>query len=85
MKGDVAVPGLMTDKVALKALTIRGVVGKQSSSYRLAISMLESRRFPFEKLASRAYPLEQAEQAIDVLAGRVPGEQAICVSLAPKC
>ncbi len=83
MKGDVEVPGFFSDRIALKALSIRGALGKPSSAYRLAISILESGRFPFEKLQPRTYALEDATTAIDALAGRIPGENPICVSLAP--
>lgn len=83
MKGDTPVPGLLSDTIAMKSLTIRGVRGKRSTSFPLAIQMLESRRFPFELLEPKTYSIAEAELAIDDLAGRMPSGQSICVSLSP--
>ena len=83
MKGDVAVKNLFTDRIALKAITVKGVLSKPSSAYSMAISILESMKFPFEKLQARTYALQDAVEAIDALAGRVPGENPISVSLNP--
>ena len=74
MKGDVAVKNLFTDRIALKAITVKGVLSKPSSAYTMAISILESMKFPFEKLQAWTYVLQDAVEAIDALAGRVPGE-----------
>jgi threonine dehydrogenase-like Zn-dependent dehydrogenase len=83
MKGDRAVPGLRSDQLVLKALTVKGVRGKRSSSYGLAISILESQRFPLDRLAPRAYPLSDALQAIEDQAGNGAGPAGLCVSIAP--
>lgn len=84
MKGDSPVPGLMSDKIALKSLTIHGVRGKRSTSFPLAIQMLESMRFPFELLRPKSYPITEAQRAIDDLAGRSDDAQNIVVSLSPE-
>lgn len=82
MKGENPVPGFLSDRVAMKSLTIRGVRGKRSTSFPLAIQMLESKAAPFELLRPRSYKLSEAEDAINDLAGR-GDEQSIVVSLAP--
>ncbi len=83
MKGDVAVPDLFTDQIALRAITLKGVRGKTSRAYELAVGILESGRFPMEKLQPRSYPLARARDAVDALAGADPTDRPICVSIAP--
>ena len=83
MKGDRTVPGLRSDQLVLKALTVKGVRGKRSSSYGVAISILESKRFPLERLAPRSYPLSAALQAIEDQAGNGGQPAGLCVSIAP--
>jgi threonine dehydrogenase-like Zn-dependent dehydrogenase len=83
VKGDNAVPGLLSDKIVLKSLTIKGVRGKRSASYTLAINILESKRFPLERLEARTYPLKDAQVAIADLAGSGSAPGGLCVSIAP--
>jgi threonine dehydrogenase-like Zn-dependent dehydrogenase len=82
MKGDVAVPGLHTDRIVLKAITLRGVLGKPSSCYTRAIRLLEAHADVLRRVHPRSYPLANAVDAIEDLAGR-RGDHPICVSLAP--
>jgi threonine dehydrogenase-like Zn-dependent dehydrogenase len=83
MKGDKVVPRLHSDQIILKALTIKGVRGKRSSSYPLAIGILASGRFPLDLLAPRSYPLLNALQAIQDQAGQRVGPASLCISIAP--
>lgn len=83
MKGENAVPDFRSDRVIMKSLTIKGVRGKKDSSYPLAISILESNKFPLDRLAARTYPLEDALQAIQDQAGLGNGPGSLCVSIAP--
>ena len=75
---------LVTDTIVMKSITIKGTLGKGSSSYRQAIQILESGRYPLELLA-QSVPLERAKDAIEALAGKRPdlGAAPICVSLEP--
>src|SRR5260370_38407315 len=83
VKGDNAVPGLQSDKIVLKSLTIKGVRGKRSASYTLAINLLESKRFPLERLGARTYPLKDALLAIGDLAASRPPPAGLGVSRGP--
>ena len=67
----------------MKALHVIGVRGVGAESYRTAIELLGSGRFPVERLRTHTFPLDQAEHAVRVLAGEVPGEQPINVVIAP--
>jgi threonine dehydrogenase-like Zn-dependent dehydrogenase len=84
LKGKVPVPGLFTDRIVLKGLTIRGAHGKASSSYARAIRILEAGTFSLHELRSRTYPMSAVRDAIDALAGRKQGEHVICVNLDPS-
>jgi len=44
---------------------------------------LAENRNDLGRLHTHAFPLDRAAHAIRVLAGEIPGEQAICVSLRP--
>ena len=84
IKGDREIRSLMTDRIVMKALTVQGVTSKGSDSYRKAIALIESQRFPLEKMHSHTFPLADAALAIRTLSGEAPGAaDAICISLAP--
>lgn len=51
--------------------------------FERAVRLLESRKYPFEKLHTHSFPVEQAELAIRTLAGRVEGAGAIHVAIVP--
>jgi threonine dehydrogenase-like Zn-dependent dehydrogenase len=73
----------VSDSIIQKGATVVGAYSVDARAYVDAIKIIESRRFPFEKLHTHTFGLEDAAHAIDVLAGDVPGEQAIHVSIDP--
>jgi threonine dehydrogenase-like Zn-dependent dehydrogenase len=83
VKGGKAVPDFISDLAVTKEITIRGVIGVTSSGYRSAIRLLESRSVPVEKMHTHEFPLREAELAIRMLAGEVPGERSIHSCLLP--
>jgi len=48
-----------------------------------AIDLIESGRYPFDKMHTLSFPLEQAEDAIHALAGHVPGVNPIHLAIVP--
>ncbi len=82
-KGAKPVPDFYSDRVVLKELTIMGALGVDSASYRRAVGLIESRRYPLERIHTHTLPLEEAEYALKLLSGQVPGEQAIHIALVP--
>lgn len=82
-KGDRPVRGLVTDKITLKAIRLQGVTSKLADAYRQAVRLIASGRYPLGKLHTHTFALSQAAEAIKTLAGRVPGEEAVCVTLSP--
>lgn len=74
------VPQFSTDDVLFRSITLRGVLGVHGRSFRRAISVLESRRFPLERMHTHAFGLDQADEALRTLA---EGDGSIHVSIRP--
>ncbi len=82
LKGNREIP-LRTDLIINRALTIRGAFGVDAAGMADAIALIESRRFPLEKMHTHTFGLDDAELAIQTLGGDVPGQSAIHVSVHP--
>jgi len=82
LKGGKEVP-LVTDLIINRALTVVGAFGVDARGYTEAIRIIESRRFPLERMHTHTYGLDQTAHAIEVLGGEVPGEAAVHVSIHP--
>ena len=78
-----AIPRMENDRIFSKELTIKGVKNADFRSFEVAVRLLESRKYPFEKMHTHSFGLENLELAIRTLAGRVPGENAVSVSIDP--
>ena len=83
VKGFMPVPDFVSDLVVVKELTIMGAFGVTNRAYEAAIRLIESGRVPLERMHTHEFPLEDAERAIRMLAGEVPGEQSIHSCLVP--
>jgi threonine dehydrogenase-like Zn-dependent dehydrogenase len=82
LKGNREIP-LRTDVIINRALTVRGAFGVDARGMEDAIALIESRRFPLEKMHTHTFGLEDAALAIETLGGEVPGAAAIHVSVHP--
>ena len=83
LKGHREIP-LQTDLIINRALTVRGAFGVDSRGMEDAIALLQSRRFPLEKMHTHTFGLADTALAIQTLGGDVPGEKAIHVSVHPN-
>jgi threonine dehydrogenase-like Zn-dependent dehydrogenase len=59
---------LVTDRLINKGVTVRGAFGVNADAYIEAIRIIESGRFPLEKMASGTFELADTEAAIRALA-----------------
>jgi len=75
---------LLTDTIVNKAITVIGAFGVDSRAYSEAIRIIESGRFPLEKLHTHTFELADVAHAIETLAGEVPGEDAVHVAICPN-
>jgi threonine dehydrogenase-like Zn-dependent dehydrogenase len=83
VKGFKSIPDFVSDKIVLKEITIRGAIGVTSSGYRSAIRLIESRKYPIERMHTHDFALRDAELAIRTLAREVDGEGSIHSCLVP--
>ncbi len=83
VKGFVPVPDFVSDLVVVKELSIQGAFGVTSRGYEAAIQVIESGRVPLERMHTNDVALEEAEHAIRVLAGEVPGASTIHTCVIP--
>jgi threonine dehydrogenase-like Zn-dependent dehydrogenase len=78
-----AIPNLKNDRLFAKELTIRGVKNADYDSFAIAVKLIESGKYPFAKMHTHSFALNDLELAIKTLAGRIAGEHAVSVSLDP--
>jgi threonine dehydrogenase-like Zn-dependent dehydrogenase len=83
LKGNRELP-VRTDLIINRALTVRGAFGVDFRGMEDAIALIESRKFPLEKMHTHTFGLEDTALAIQTLGGEVPGESAIHVSVHPS-
>jgi threonine dehydrogenase-like Zn-dependent dehydrogenase len=83
IKGFKAVPNFVSDLVVVKEATIYGAFGVTAPAYDAAIRLIESGRVPLERMHTHDFALADAERAIQMLAGEIPGESSIHSCLVP--
>jgi threonine dehydrogenase-like Zn-dependent dehydrogenase len=83
VKGFKPVPDFVSDKIVMKEIAIRGAIGVTSSGYTRAIRLIESGRYPLEKMHTHDFGLREAELAIRTLAREIPGQESIHSCLLP--
>jgi threonine dehydrogenase-like Zn-dependent dehydrogenase len=74
---------LAVDDIIYKELTVRGVLSMSVDDTFRAIELIESGRYPFDRMHTRSLPLAQAEQAIHMLAGHVAGVNPVHLAIEP--
>jgi len=77
------VPDFYSDKIVIKELTVMGALGVDHANYERAVRLIESRKYPLEKMHTHTLPLADAEHALRLLSGQIPGEEAIHITLVP--
>jgi threonine dehydrogenase-like Zn-dependent dehydrogenase len=82
-KGAKPVPDFLSDVVVGKELTIIGALGVDWPAYEAAVRLIESGRYPLEQMHTHTLRLDEAERGLRLLAGDVPGEEAIHIALVP--
>ncbi|HEY5638613.1 MAG TPA: zinc-binding dehydrogenase, partial [Dehalococcoidia bacterium] len=82
-KGLKPVGDFFSDRIVIKELTLLGALGVDYDGYDRAVRLIESGKYPLEKMHTHTVPLDDAERAIDMLAGKVLGEEAIHIALVP--
>ncbi len=84
VKGFKPVPDFVSDKIVMKEIRIKGSIGVTSTGYESAIRLIESRKYPIERMTTHRFELRDAELAIRTLAREIPGEESIHSCLLPE-
>jgi len=74
---------LLLDKVVRNEIRLQGVYSHNLTSVAPAIQIVESRKYPLERMVTHKFPLGEAEKAVKTVAGEVEGEDPIKVVLLP--
>ena len=72
VKGFKEVPGFISDKVVMKEVTIKGAIGVTSTGYANAIRLLESRKYPVERMHTHDFDLRRPTRRSAPSPGRSP-------------
>jgi 2-desacetyl-2-hydroxyethyl bacteriochlorophyllide A dehydrogenase len=78
-KGPKPVEDFYSDRIVLKELTVYGALGVDTPNYARAVALIESGKYPLDKMHTHSLPLEDAEKALQLLAS---GE-AVHIALMP--
>jgi threonine dehydrogenase-like Zn-dependent dehydrogenase len=84
VKGFKPVPDFVSDLIVVKEATVIGAFGVTAPAYDAAIRLIESGRVPLARMHTHDFGLADAEHAIQMLAGEVPGESSIHSCLIPS-
>jgi threonine dehydrogenase-like Zn-dependent dehydrogenase len=84
IKGFVPMPEFPVDVFLHKQIRMVGVLSSTHWAVQQAIRLVESRRFPLHLMHTHRFGLEQVEHAVHLLAGEVPGETALHISIIPN-
>ena len=83
VKGGNNMATLDTDRMVYKEITLKAVFTQGADMYRAGIDLLARDLERLAPMHTHEMPLDQAERAIQMVGGEIPGEEAICISLHP--
>ena len=83
LKGGNRLEGFSPDLLREKLATVKGAGSPADPAVRSAIELIESGKYPMERLVTRAFSLEEAAEALVTLAGKHPERKAINVIMMP--
>ncbi len=84
VKGFKPVPDFISDLIVVKEATVLGAFGVTTRAYDAAIRLIESGTVPLARMHTHDFALEEAELAIETLAGNAPGAASIHSCLLPE-
>lgn len=75
---------VVMDKIIRKEINLHGCHAQSYHSNEAAIRIVESRKYPLEKLVTHKFKLEDAEKAVLTAGREIPGEDPIKVVIEPN-
>lgn len=90
--GTIVLPGIygfneipmVLDHIYAKELTVRGVRGQDITSVRAAVNLAKSKKYPLKRMVTHRFPLEEAERAVQLVAGEIQDEGLVKAVLVPE-
>jgi threonine dehydrogenase-like Zn-dependent dehydrogenase len=83
LKDQAEIAGFVSDRLVFKSLTMRGVLGVSSWSFRQAIRVIASGRYDFSSWHTHTLGLDDLEHAIALLGGSVANERVVHITVVP--
>lgn len=74
---------LLLDRAVLKELTLKGVFSHDAPAVEAAIKLARRNKYPLVEMISHRFPLEKAEEAVNLVGGSIQGETPLKVVLDP--
>jgi threonine dehydrogenase-like Zn-dependent dehydrogenase len=84
LKANKPMPEFPVDEVITRRLKIVGALSSSDWSVAQAIRTIESGRYPLALMHTHSLPLEQVEHAVHLLAGEVPTDTPLHISILPQ-
>lgn len=81
LKDSKPMDGFPFDTLLMKQIRMIGVLASGHWATQQAIRVIESGRLPLHLMHTHSLPIEQLEHGIRMLAGEIPGEQALHISI----
>jgi alcohol dehydrogenase len=81
--GTETITPLLMDKIVFKEIRLQGVLSNDITTMRPAIRLVESRKYPIEKIVTHKFPLLQAERAVQTTGKEFPADYPIKVVIKP--
>jgi threonine dehydrogenase-like Zn-dependent dehydrogenase len=64
-----AIPDFRTDPLFFKEVSVKGVWGRSSASVPPALRLIESRRYPLERMCTHSFAIEETAAALETAGG----------------
>jgi alcohol dehydrogenase len=74
---------IVTEKLIYKELKIQAVISKGTEAVAAAVKLVESGKYPFEKMVTHTFPLKEVEKGLQTAGREIAGVEAIKVTLIP--
>jgi alcohol dehydrogenase len=75
---------LLVDKIMFKEIRFQGAFSSDYKAYVQAVKIVESKKYPIEKMVTHKYPLDEAEKALKAVAGEIFEEYPIKAVILPR-
>ena len=82
--GDGTLTPLPLDTLLYNEIRLQGVFSYDTHAVRRAMALAQRGRYPFHKLVTHRFPLDQAERAVKTAGREIPGQAPIKVLILPN-